>query len=74
MDVWKTYECKSAVFKMKQVKSKNRNRMAVKSLDDSHRLVNTGIGLLIEDDSVREVSTGADPASKVRGGDFRNIC
>jgi len=48
--------------------------MAVKSLDDSHRLANTGIGLLIEDDSVREVSTGADPASKVRGGDFRNIC
>jgi len=33
---------KSAVFKMKQVKSKNRNRMAVESLDDSRRLANTG--------------------------------
>jgi len=42
LDVWKTYVCQSAVFKMKQVKSKNRNRMAVETLDESHRLANTG--------------------------------
>jgi len=41
--------------------------MAVESLDDSRRLANTGIGLLIEDDSDREASTGAGPARKVRG-------
>jgi len=29
--------------------------------------------LLIKDDSVREASTGADPDSKVRGSNFRNI-
>jgi len=28
--------------KMKQVKSKNRNRMADETLDDSRRLANTG--------------------------------
>ena len=42
LDVWKTYVCKSAVFKMKQVKSKNGNRMSVESLDDSRQLANTG--------------------------------
>jgi len=32
------------------------------------------VSLLIKDDSIREASTGADPASKFRGGrDFRNI-
>jgi len=42
LDVWKTYVCKSKVSKMKQVKSKNRNRMADETLDDSRRLANTG--------------------------------
>jgi len=60
--------CKSTVSKMKQVKSKNRNRMADETLDDSRWLANTGIGLLlIKDDDVIEASTGADPASKFRG-------
>jgi len=40
--VWKTYVYKSAMFKIKQVKSKNRNRMADETLDDSRRLANTG--------------------------------
>ena len=52
---------------MKQVKSENKKRMADETLDDSRRLANTGTGLLIKDDSVREASTGADPDSKVRG-------
>jgi len=42
LDVWKTYVSKSTVSKMKQVKSKNRNRMADETLDDSRRLANTG--------------------------------
>jgi len=42
LDIWKTYVCKSTVSKMKQVKSKNRNRMADETLDDSRRLANTG--------------------------------
>jgi len=41
--------------------------MADETLDDSRRLANTGWPL-IEDDSVREASTGADPDSKVGGG------
>ena len=42
LDVWKIYVCNSKVSKMKQVKSKNRNRMADETLDDSRRLANTG--------------------------------
>jgi len=42
LDVWKIYVCNSTVSKMKQVKSKNRNRMADETLDDSRRLANTG--------------------------------
>jgi len=34
-----TYACESTFSTMKQVKSKNRNRMADESLDDSFRLV-----------------------------------
>ena len=65
--------CKSAVFKMKQVKSKNRIEWP-----SNHRTIVVDllilVGLLIQDDSVREASTGVDPASKFRGGgDFRNI-
>ena len=45
--------------------------MADETLDDSRRLANTGIGLLIKDDSVRGASTGADRASKVGGGRFQ---
>ena len=61
--------CKSAVFKMKQVKSENKKRMADESLDDSRRLANT------EDDSIREASTGVARIQPARlgGGDFRNI-
>jgi len=42
LDVWKTYVCKITVSKMKQVKSKNRNRMAGETLNNSCQLANTG--------------------------------
>ena len=54
LDVWKTYVCKSTVSKMKQVKSKNRNRKTDKTeIADLLILVS----LLIKDDRVREAST-----------------
>jgi len=58
LDVWKTYVCRSTVSVMKQVKSKNRNRMADETLDDSRRLASTGRPI-VPDDSVREASTTA---------------
>jgi len=53
-----TYVCESTFSTMKQVKSKNRNWMADKTMDDSLRLatINTGIHTY-RSDSVREAST-----------------
>ena len=44
----------------------SESNLKTETLDDSRRLANTGTGLLIKDDSVRD-ATGADPDSKVRG-------
>jgi len=40
-----TYVCESTFSMMKQVKSKNRNRMADKTLDDSFPLATTNAGI-----------------------------
>ena len=59
--------CKSTVSKMKQVKSKNRNRMADETLDDSRPLANTGRPIDKGRWCQRRLDPGSDPASKVRG-------
>jgi len=40
-----TYVCEGTFSTMKQVKSKNRHRMADETLDDSLRLATTNIGI-----------------------------